>query len=89
VTLAGLGEQHFSGRRYLEALFSAGLRLQLGHLALLLPRQIRLSWPGLPVMPRSNVERRSPEADDAEALMERVESAAKRWVQLYCTSCAG
>src|SRR6266481_6087013 len=36
VALAALGGHHFAGGSHLEALFSARLGLQLGHLALLL-----------------------------------------------------
>src|SRR5207249_7187400 len=36
MALAALGVHHFAGGSHLEALFSAGLGLQLGHLALLL-----------------------------------------------------
>src|SRR6059058_5997262 len=39
VALAGLGGHDFTGSRHLEALFSARLGLQLGHLALLSPRK--------------------------------------------------
>src|SRR3989304_6395628 len=39
VALAGLLEQHFSGRGDLEALLGAGFRLELGHLALLVCRR--------------------------------------------------
>src|SRR5256885_11314624 len=39
VALAALGGQNFAGGSHLEALFSARLGLQLGHLALLLPRK--------------------------------------------------
>src|ERR1700733_2419073 len=35
VAFAGVGGHHFAGASHLEALFSARLRLQLGHLALL------------------------------------------------------
>src|SRR3954447_16512257 len=35
VALAALGVHHFAGGSHLEALFSAGFGLQLGHLALL------------------------------------------------------
>src|SRR5882672_4750667 len=38
VALAALGVHHFAGGSHLEALFSARLGLQLGHLALLLPQ---------------------------------------------------
>src|SRR6266702_2093984 len=38
VPLAALGVHHFAGGSHLEALFSARFGLQLGHLALLLPR---------------------------------------------------
>src|ERR1700690_545748 len=41
VTLAALGVHHFAGGSHLEALFSARLGLQLGHLALLLPQEKR------------------------------------------------
>src|SRR5580704_10327158 len=41
VALAALGGHHFAGGSHLEALFSARLGLQLGHLALLLPRKKR------------------------------------------------
>src|ERR1700740_3666909 len=40
VALAALGVQHFASGSHLEALFSARLGLQLGHLALLLPQKI-------------------------------------------------
>src|SRR4029077_18937964 len=36
VALAALGVHHFAGGSHLEALFGAGLGLQLGHLALLM-----------------------------------------------------
>src|SRR3981081_4018389 len=38
VALAGVGGHHFAGGSHLEALFRAGLGVQLGHLALLLPQ---------------------------------------------------
>src|SRR5882672_8373559 len=38
VAFAALGMHHFAGGSHLEALFSARLGLQLGHLALLLPQ---------------------------------------------------
>src|SRR5205823_12156979 len=38
VALAALGVHHFAGGSHLEALFSARLGLQLGHLALLWPQ---------------------------------------------------
>src|SRR5258708_4419867 len=38
VALAGVGGHHFAGGSHFEALFSARFGLQLGHLALLLPR---------------------------------------------------
>src|SRR4051812_36494581 len=38
MALAALGGQYFTGGSHLEALFSARLGLQLGHLALLLPQ---------------------------------------------------
>src|SRR5712671_6547140 len=38
VALAALGGHYFAGGSHLEALFSARLGLQLGHLALLLPQ---------------------------------------------------
>src|SRR5471030_1857200 len=41
VALAALGGHHFAGGSHLEALFSARLGLQLGHLALLLPQKKR------------------------------------------------
>src|ERR1700678_212056 len=40
MALAALGVQHFACGSHLEALFSARLGLQLGHLALLLPQKI-------------------------------------------------
>src|SRR6202043_3439057 len=39
VALAALGGHYFAGGSHLEALFSARLGLQLGHLALLLPQK--------------------------------------------------
>src|SRR5215213_692408 len=39
VALARMRGHHFAGGSHLEALFSARLGLQLGHLALLLPRK--------------------------------------------------
>src|SRR6185295_5302973 len=39
VALAALGGHHFAGGSHLEALFSARLGLQLGHLALLWPQK--------------------------------------------------
>src|SRR3954454_8714478 len=41
VALAALGGHHFAGSSHLEALFSARLGLQLGHLALLLASEVR------------------------------------------------
>src|ERR1041385_6773170 len=41
VTLAAMGEHHFAGGSHLEALFSARFGLQLGHLALLMAKEIR------------------------------------------------
>src|ERR1019366_3838269 len=41
VALAALGGHHFAGGSHLEALFSARLGLQLGHLALLSPQKKR------------------------------------------------
>src|SRR5665647_457807 len=41
VALAALGGHYFAGGSHLEALFSARLGLQLGHLALLLPQKKR------------------------------------------------
>src|SRR5271163_4915705 len=41
MALAALGVQHFASGGYLEALFSARLGLQLGHLALLRPQKTR------------------------------------------------
>src|ERR1700709_140490 len=41
VALAALGGHHFAGGSHFEALFSARLGLQLGHLALLLARAPR------------------------------------------------
>src|SRR3954470_7787586 len=41
VALAALGVHHFAGGRHLEALFGAGLGLQLGHLALLYGRSTK------------------------------------------------
>src|ERR1700730_6084658 len=41
VALAALGGHYFAGGSHLEALFSARLGLQLGHLALLLPQKMR------------------------------------------------
>src|SRR6185312_11012366 len=39
VSLAGVGGHHLAGPGYFEALFRARFGLQLGHLALLLPRK--------------------------------------------------
>src|ERR1700745_2336133 len=39
MALAALGVHHFAGGSHLEALFTARLGLQLGHLALLWPQQ--------------------------------------------------
>src|SRR5690242_8877331 len=41
VTLATLGVHHLAAGSHLEALFGARFGLQLGHLALLLPRKMR------------------------------------------------
>src|SRR3972149_9389603 len=48
VALAGLLEQHFSGRGDLEALLGAGFRLELGHLALLVYRRAPALAPAPP-----------------------------------------
>src|SRR6202045_1273529 len=50
VALAALGVHHFAGGSPLEALFSARLGLQLGHLALLLPQ--KNAPDGAPIPPK-------------------------------------
>src|SRR3954471_24852278 len=48
VALAALGGHHFAGGSHLEALFSARLGLQLGHLALLLASGLRAPRSAVP-----------------------------------------